>query len=576
MLKVSTFLSESDYGLSAVPLFGPADSTFEKVASAHLLPEVLRYISTLRPRNDSQYVLVNALGAGEFYGSNINGDHFPEAALIHRPDSWSGDPLLDSPLAKNWSYGFPTFYNAHPFAHHRNKDPARAYGEVELATWNDAMKRVELVVRVDLDKCQMNGGVSVWDKLKDGQFPDVSMGSKVPFDTCCICLDWALYREALSQYRPRIHKHPGMAVLEFHRKLKAKNGIGIRGLSITRKDYCEHAAKLMNRILPDGRKVFVYNDFPRFFDISFVFIGADRTAKVMVFIQRAGQRFVVPSALAAEKMNISEPQPAGVKVASVQDDLLKSAFLKSAKDKQGAIEKDVVPSQFAGKAIPVLTKREPDIPPETMSALSAVPLQKALATLTGLGIVLRPREFGQLCPMGGMGPGMGHGMGHGMGRGMHHAAFSTPSFGVDDFMPALARLLLPLMLMRSALGPYVERRVVIVSSSSPKEGDLNPSHSPELLRKIGSAYTDYRRGVMDLVPNSQDLIEKAASSGDEELLKVAEASADDVFTPLAFEYLNGAFMDELPVGDTSDAVVKTSSQAHAGVQRGLPSRNTWN
>jgi hypothetical protein len=30
-------------------------------------------------------VLVNAMGAGEYYGSNSNGDHFPEAGLIHRP-----------------------------------------------------------------------------------------------------------------------------------------------------------------------------------------------------------------------------------------------------------------------------------------------------------------------------------------------------------------------------------------------------------------------------------------------------------------------------------------------------------
>ncbi len=556
MFKVSTFLAESEHGLTAVPLFGPADASFEKVASVGLLPEVVRYISELRPQNDSQYVLVNALGAGEYYGSNINGDHFPEEALIHRPDSWSGNPLIDKVTSKSWAYGYPTFYNAHPFAHHRNKDPSRAYGEVELATWNDDMKRVELVVRVDLCKCQSFGGVPVWDKLKTGLFPDVSMGSKVPFDTCCICLDWVAYRDALQTFNPRKHRHPGMAVLEVHKKLKAKDGKGIRGLSVTRKDYCEHTKTMMNKILPDGRKVFVRNDFPRFFDLSFVFIGADRTAKVMVFILRAGQQFSVPSVLAAEQMGVQDPEP-GVKVAGVTDDILKRAFLsKDAKDKAGAIEKEVVPSQFAGKAIPVLTKREPNIEPELMKALSSVPLKSALSTLTGMGIVLKPREFGQLCP--------------------DQEPPSDTSFGVKDFMPALARMLRPMMQSRSALGPFVEQRIIILSSTSPKEEASASSLSPELLRKLGAAYSGYRRGVMDLAPNSQGLIKKAASSKDTDLLKVAAAPAEEVFTPLTYHYLNDAFMDEVSVGDPEHQVVKTSSQASASVQRGLPSRNTWN
>src|SRR3972149_676706 len=176
MIKVSTFLATTEYGYSAVPLFGPADREFEKNASPYLLPPVLRYIEGLRPKNDSQYVLVNALAASEYFGSNINGDAFPEASLIHCPEKWTGIPLIDKGLSTDWPYGFPTFYNAGAFAHHRNKDPKRAYGQVELALWNDLMKRVELVVRVDLDKCQNFGGVPVWDKLKSGQFPDVSMG----------------------------------------------------------------------------------------------------------------------------------------------------------------------------------------------------------------------------------------------------------------------------------------------------------------------------------------------------------------------------------------------------------------
>lgn len=552
MIKVSTFLAESVYGLAAVPLFGAADAAFEKVASVGLLPEVVRYISTLRPKKESQYVLVNALGAGEYFGSNVNGDHFPEEALMHSPDGWTGNPLIDKELSKDWAYGYPTFYNAHPFAHHKNKDPSRAYGEVELAVWNDHMKRVELVVRVDFDKCVQFGGTPVWDRLKAGQFPDVSMGSKVPWDLCSICGDWDLYKKALATFDPKKHKHPGIAVLEFHKKLKAKDGVGIRGLSITRSDYCDHASKLMNRIFPDGRKSFVYNYFPRFFDISFVFIGADRTAKVMVFIVRSGQSFGMPSVMAAEKMGLRDDDDGSEKTASVSDDILDLAFLKGAEEKKGTIEKEIVPSQFAGKAIPLLTENDPDLSDAAMDALCSVPMKRALATLTGMGIVMRPREFNELSER----------------RGELDVDMSE-----DDFMPGLARLLAPFMHKRSALGPYIERRVVVVSSSPKTESKEAPSLSKEELRKIGSAYDGYRRNVMELVASTQQLMQSAATARDRELLKLANAPVEELFTPLSYHYLSGAFEGEAPFAIQHEEMVEKVSVA--GVERGLPSRNTW-
>ena len=290
MIKGAYYSGVGPAGAAVLPLFGPANNEFEKNASSTLLPEVSTYIASLKPRKDAQYVLLNAMGAGEWWGSNVNGDFFPEAALIHKPDNWANNPLLDKPRSASWAYGFPTFYFAHPFAHHRNKDASRAFGDVELAAWHPRMRRVELVARVDKDKCEKFGGVGVWDKLSAGEYVDVSMGCKVPYDTCSICLDWGAYRKALATFNPLRHKSPGDAALEYHKKLKADGGEGIRGLSITRHDYCDHAKRMMNRILPDGRKVFVYNDFPKFFDISFVFVGADKTAKVMMKIAEEGRR----------------------------------------------------------------------------------------------------------------------------------------------------------------------------------------------------------------------------------------------------------------------------------------------
>lgn len=554
MLKVSHFRGQGEQGINAIPLFGKADAEFEKCASSGLLPDVVKYIESLRPSPDSQYVLVNAMGAGEYYGSNINGDHFPEASLIHMPDNWTGTPVIDKTIAKNWDYGFPTFYNAYPYAHHRNKDSSRAFGTVELATWNPNMKRVELVVKVDHDKCMKFGGTGVWDKLRIGEYPDVSMGTKVPYDTCSICLDWDLYREAQASSGSG---SVGQKVLAFHRQRKADNGVGIRGLSITRKDYCEHALNQMSRILPDGRKVWVYNDYPRFFDISFVFIGADKTAKVMLFIFRNGQVYSSkPSAEVAEELGVKENVVRPMeKAASVSDELLKSAFGKMAKPKSAEIDKDTVPSQFAGKAVPILTRSEPDIPRETLDGLSSLPLGDILSTLTGLGVILRPREYQRITLIQ-------------MGKGdladdlddrdeVFEKSDDTEDVKLDkdDFRPGLAELLRPLLLSRSGLGPIVEKRVVVSGEDQKPKQASAPSHSAELLAKISSTYNGYRQSVMEMVAHSQDLLSTGTASS--ELKKLASVSPEQIFTPLSVAYLQHAFMDEFGVPRTGVVQLST-------------------
>jgi hypothetical protein len=563
MLKLSHFSAESEHGPGAIPLFGPADSDFEKVAAPRLLPEVIRYIENLRPQDDAQYVLVNAMGSGEYYGSNINMDYFDESGLIHRPDDWTGNPLVDRIKAKAWPYGFPTFYNAHPFAHHRNKVPSRAFGEVELAAWNPNMHRVELVTRVEKDRCLRFGGQGVWDRLVQGHFPDVSMGTKVPFDLCSLCTDWELFKDALATFDPKKHRHPGQAVLEFHKKLKAKNGVGIRGLSITRKDYCEHARKMPNRILPDGRKMFVHNHFPRMFDISFVFIGADKTAKVMLFIKRSGSSiYQLPSAEVADELGISDPDE-GEKTASISDEVLKLAFLgKDAKLKRGEIEKDVVPSQFAGKAVPVLTKREPDLPRALVKLMGSLPLSKTLSTTAGLGMPLKPREFQRivLIQLGKKDKADEYDRKNILFPKVDDA--DDMDMSTDDFMPSLARMLLPLLAMRSALAPQVEKRVVIISSTPAKDKEPASSLPSELLRKMGAAYNGYRKGVMDLASHSHRLLGSAAMAGDE-LDKLASVPSRELFSPLSVSYLQDAFYDELPVVDKPEGMVEESSKNSA-------------
>lgn len=232
----------------------------EKTASGEHLPEVLELIESLEAQSDRLYLVNSALGAGEYVGFNLRGDWFTEAGLLHEPPGWANIPVWDIEARRRaaaqlesrpgWgrmAWGYPTFYNAHRFRHHANKDPNRAYGFILGAFWDPRMHRVILVSELERKRCANLGALGIYQRIQNGEFPDTSMGAKVPYDRCSICNHLA--------------KSP--------------------------RTYCEHVRKHatpphgMRRILPDGRMCGVYNDYPRFFDDSFVFIGAERSAKVM-------------------------------------------------------------------------------------------------------------------------------------------------------------------------------------------------------------------------------------------------------------------------------------------------------
>ena len=244
MYKESVFSSYTESGEPLVRLLSHVGNSngLEKTAGIH--PEVLKFKQMLEPEPNKTYVHILALGAGDYYGCNLNNDYFAWSALSH--------DCTTTP--HQYLHGYKTFLNAHSFAHHVNKDPAKSYGDVILSTLNHKMKRVELVVAIDHERCERNGGASILQKIHDGQYPSTSMGCRVPYDRCSICGN------------------------------KAK----------TRAQYCEHMKLMPGKVLDDGRKVFVYNDHPRFFDISFVFIGADRTSFVLEKIANR-QGIFVPS-----------------------------------------------------------------------------------------------------------------------------------------------------------------------------------------------------------------------------------------------------------------------------------------
>jgi len=292
MLKVATFKGVTDDGEPLVRVFHPGDSLVK--TAGEMMPEVREWMSSYTPDPGKIAVLVNALGASEYWGQNVNGDIFPESALLHDCQKHSDAHPFDDFTGKILPpFGYWTFLQAYPFVHHRNKDPARAFGKVVLACWNPRMHRVELIILLDKQLAMQHGAQHVIDRILAGEFPDVSMGCRVPYDVCSIC----------------DHK------------------------SKTRKDYC-NCVKLigMNTVLDDGRKIGVINLHPRFFDISFVFIGADKTAKVMC---KLGSVAAPQSVLDAEEIYgvPNEDDDDGlVKAASTRVQIPSNFYIRKPKD----------------------------------------------------------------------------------------------------------------------------------------------------------------------------------------------------------------------------------------------------
>ena len=231
-----------------------------KTASGEHLPQVMELIESIEAQPGRLYLVNSALGAGEYVGFNLRGDWFTEKGLNHTPPGFEDIPVWDIDARRKaaneteaiprWgslAWGYPTFYNAHRFRHHVNKDPNKAYGFILGAFWDDRMKRVILVSELIKTMCAKLGALDLYNRIANGEFPDSSMGSKVPYDRCSIC------------------NHHARTPMQ----------------------YCEHVRKGaeppygMKSMLPDGRICGVYNDYPRFFDDSFVFVGAERSAKVM-------------------------------------------------------------------------------------------------------------------------------------------------------------------------------------------------------------------------------------------------------------------------------------------------------
>lgn len=514
MFKQVVFQGSSEQGIFCQALFG-SSGCFEKVAGAPAFSDwetgdkLQDFIGTIT-KSDRQkylYTLVNALGAGEYYGSNINADFFPWDALCH----------------EGKEYGYQTFLDGHAFQHHKNKDATRAFGVPVLSLLNHSMKRVELVVRLDREKAKFEGAGGIITRIDDGDFPDVSMGCKVPFDVCSNCG----------------HK------------------------SKTKADYCRCMAPLPelrhiwgpNKILPGGMRICVKNLYPRFFDLSFVFIGADKTAKVMAKLAQVGRAMCFGDICAVPRPSteVYELSSGGVyvpetmaKTASAcgcdcedecSGDLVEDAFLKEAekasqddgrwscgafvaslpkgtkrpKKKTAEIVKEVPAGPFSLTRLPELEKTEPDLPDSLIEEASEHRLADVLGALGAMGIVAKPHEFMRLIlrKMGEDDLEQELESAHSTLRPVNE--FTDTPVDMDNGSDTIGKLLETLsrgvLQGRTAFGsPFAIRIQVRVQPKIPLP-TRNPVEHP-LLDKISSAYNGYRRELLKKLGQATELVQR--------------------------------------------------------------------
>lgn len=206
----------------------------EKRAAAPIFADKL---ATVRLKPGDIPIHVIAIGATEGYGPNRNGDAFNEATCRKAHETF--------------------VKHARFYRNHKNKNPEKSFGKVALSAYNDAMRRVELLVIGNGTKeaAQRNGGLvmrsELREKLARGEPIAVSMACRVAHDVCNNCGNKAPSRRQYCTADTCISK-------------SGKRMFGCRdGLT---------------KVASDGTVQYVENPNPLFFDISEVIRPADRIA----------------------------------------------------------------------------------------------------------------------------------------------------------------------------------------------------------------------------------------------------------------------------------------------------------
>lgn len=199
------------------------NTTQVKSASSSAMSEAL--MQQHLPDDKHFGVHLIAMGSGENYAHNRNGDHWPEDELKDRHHTF--------------------VKNGHFFREHRNRDPKLAIGSVKASAYNEDMDRVELIIHGDKEKAAPE-----YARFRDNKSSSYSMSARVVGDICSCCSHFA---KKSAEYCQHAKRHMNQWLPEF------------------------------------SKFAFVRNVKPTFFDISDVGYPADRIAHHLEYLHGKGE-----------------------------------------------------------------------------------------------------------------------------------------------------------------------------------------------------------------------------------------------------------------------------------------------
>lgn len=301
------------------------------------------YFKTIQPVPGHSFVYVLAVSDWEHYAENRNGDGFPNAP--YKPMA-SPPWISQAETLSNWHHTFELYGNN--YRHHVNKDPEKRVGKVVKSFWNDTMHRVELLIDLDDAKAP-----DLAERIKNGEFPPVSMGTKVAWDVCTICGNRAP----------------------------------------TRAQYCDHLRFQMRAVL-NGVKVAALNPSPKFFDISWVIRPADPTAYMLKKVANATPYELISGVKAGEYIETMDERKLAAHKIAVIDKVVQGIPLDAKTENVDPTE--LCNIQRMRNQVLDMGGDVPVIPDETLHHLSQYPLQKTLSSAFSGGMMLKTPELTKL------------------------------------------------------------------------------------------------------------------------------------------------------------------------------------
>lgn len=299
--------------------------------------DIASFISTFKPDPGYVYLHVIAMGAGEYYGCNINGDYFPEKDLIER------------------HHTFVT--NAKVFKEHDNKPTSPSYGHVVFSWYNPKMHRVELILAIDKVK-----GKEFVDRQARGEQLEVSMGCKVREDVCSICGNKARKR---SDYCEHILRDKRKIYPDGRQPYMINYNPTFFDISIVRRR-ADKIAYVLEKVASQDTTVSSLN--------AQAFDELDS---------------LIPFAEPPQVFDIEEDFEKTANVEKKAADLDKLAMIKR-------IQSEAVKVLNTGieEAMPLIESTEPDLPPALLDAMAKKHrLEDIMTTFTVNAIPMKPEEF---------------------------------------------------------------------------------------------------------------------------------------------------------------------------------------